>query len=235
MLIDLDRIVEEYRFCQDCYYGYDNYDQIICKDFCSHHETDITPGAKIPPRFDRCKLVRVYDGPLPPGTINCITLVADRNDYNKRNDYNESERISISRNGELLYIIRGVRTMVLINGGDIHINNFNGMVFAHYVNYELTPGTYRISTKNTSTINATIKYFIFRRNLYKSSFADLQTMWNYVYPGERPKGIYLYHEFPSKESYYTCRAGYFRGTIENATYNELKIENEHMISLRFPY
>jgi len=222
MLIDLDELVQKYTGCQHCYYGYDNYDQAIIDDRC-FEDRNVNLRAKVMPRFDHCKLVRVYAGKLPAGTINCVTLYG----VQKRNT-----RIYISCNENRVYQITGARTMVLAFYGELEVCNFDGIIVAHYVNFIVSPGRYRVAVKNINTVY--LKYVIFERD-HDRFYSDkqLQIMWNYVYPGQRPKNKYLIHFQPAKTTYNK----YFRYISQNeiyekCSYNELIVTDVYCV-LRF--
>jgi hypothetical protein len=221
MLVDLESLSQEYVGCPHCYYGYDNYDQKI------NGSGPPTPGmpinnSKLIPRFERCKLVRVVKGSLPAGTINCISL---------RGLERSNTEIFISNGGCRLYQITGIRTMVLAPNCELEVSNFDGDIIAHYVDFIVSPGRYRISVKNIG-----IPYFKYIVCKYRYGFLDeeLQQMWNYIYPGKRPKHKYLIHYKPPVGIY--CKYPMYldkNEIYEKCSYNELIVDEFNFCYLWF--
>lgn len=231
MLPDIEDVAQNYIGCPDCWYGYDNYDQKVFHDFSEHIPFRISEGVKVLPRFSKCNIIeykytadeKAYQK-LPLGTINCVTLVGA--------DVSNS-KINIEFNGYTIYVIKDSRTMVFIpNNGNqnvgMHVNNFDGLVKLHYVNYEATPGRYRIYQKVSHPVWP--KYKLYSHNKFNHSGVDLQTMWNYVFPGKRPKNKFLIHGRPAVTEYYRC---FDRDGFDGARYNEIIVIEEGYFIQRY--
>jgi hypothetical protein len=115
--------------------------------------------------------------------------------------------------------------MVFIDGGDLNVENYDGIIIAHYVNYTMEVGKYRICVKNIC-LSRRYKYMILNKNVFNLSEKKLQKMWNYIYPGRRPRSKYLVHFTPAKYYYYRYPLLFeyeisYDTTIEKCVYNEL--------------
>ncbi len=202
MLHDIEKLAQDYASCCiDCWNGYDNYDQQVFQ------EVEQTRGRQIQnvicvPRFDKCEIVEIrYVNKelveLPKGVINCATITG----------YHEKSEIFITYNGWNMYSLCGPRYMCFIvnNTGlaKIYTRNFTGTIKMHYVKfgefkYQKHYRVYQIGLCSSDCL----KFAVYSVNKFNHTKQDLQTMWNYVYPGKRPKNKFLVHFRPMTQTYY---------------------------------
>lgn len=238
MLDDIEQVAQSYIGCSDCYYGYDLYDQsVVIENMTDYGIVPIGDNVKILPRFSRCKKVVINYKvneyiDLPRGIINCITLIGCK----------DTDKIKITYYGYVLYNIIGRRTMVFVPNiydilAGLWVSKFSGILIAHYVELDdnkISDGKYRVA-KKIFKCGGYVKYIVFNKNMYGHSMDDLQTMWNYVYPGKRPKNKFLVHGQPSTTGYNRCYNRDYDTTaniLYSCNYNELIVKEGSYI-MRF--
>ena len=232
MLTDLAELVQKYIGCKDCYFGYNNYDQKIFHEFDETDRIDYPKNIKILPRFEKCTCIQqryaletvneYKEFDLPKGVINCVTLIG----------YTSNSNICVLLNNG--YPIIGERTMVFIpnifdHSAIIKIRNFTGIIRFHYVNYIVHPGCYLVSRK---VVSWRLRYIIYDHNEFEFNNDELQIMWNYVYPGRRPKNMFLFYAKSSPICIYRFNINLINfNYIEAGSYSWLRV-SDIGISLR---
>jgi hypothetical protein len=126
------------------------------------------------------------------------------------------------------YPIIGERTMVFIPNifdypATVIIKNFTGIIRFHYVDYDVKPGCYIVSRKVSYW---SLRYIVYSFNRFGYSWSELQTMWNYIYPGQRPQNKFLFYIKSSPEKIYRFDI-HFDGTnhIEAGSYSWLRVSD----------
>lgn len=218
MLIDIEKLASKYIGCLDCWCGYDNYDQTEYVDF-PINGINIIRADNFDCRADGCEIKELKSGEIPRGVISCIVLLGK---------YSKNTKINIECSGKVMYNICGQRTMVyvpnvvgMINEFALTVANFNGRILAHYVNWpaNIESSIYKVMIKNCDLF--ALKYCIYTCNIFNCTTEKLQTMWNYIYPGQRPKNKFLFHAAPLGEGSFkfNINESHRKIIIEYGSYN----------------
>ncbi len=236
MLHDIEELAQDYASCcLDCWNGYDNYDQQVFQEIPEDGTVAPQIHFRNVPRFDRCKIVELeYKDSeyvrLPPGVINCITLVG----------HHSNSDITISYRGWIIYYLIGSRNMCFIPNNDglteLYACNFTGTIKLHYVKpTDIIEDRqyYKVCQPAKASLGLYyLKFAVYRINKFNHSEQDLQTMWNYLYSGKRPKNKFLVHFRPMIQRY--CRYNIDRKhMIYCGAYNHLLCGNDYSLRLMF--
>ncbi len=235
MLDDIEKLAQKYTCCIDCYWGYDNYDQQVFQDVPEVGISRPNTHLKKVPRFDKCKIIELKyrngdNCALPAGVINCVTLVG----------YHSKCNIFISYYNLLVYYLKGSRNMCFIPNSDglarINIYNFTGIIRLHYVKFSdiiENSAHYKICQIAKPRMGFSyLKFAVYKINKFNHSEQDLQIMWNYVYPGRRPKNKFLVYFRPMPESYYRSNIDW-EHMIYYGTYNNILCGSDYSMRLMF--